>query len=243
MPEGRLGSRKHQPKGLEILYEDHDIIVVDKASGLLSMGTDRDKQNTAYYHLTNYVKRGNPRSHERVFIVHRLDRDTSGLLVFAKSENAKYFLQDNWSDFRKRYVAVVLGSFKDKEGVIESFLAESKSFRVYSTSDRTIGKYAKTGYWVVKENERFSLLDIELFTGRKNQIRVHLADKGHPVLGDKVYGEPDKSIKRLALHSYSLTIIHPYTHKEMTFETGIPTYFNQLMNVKSSKPQQRRSYP
>jgi len=235
MPDNKLGSKNHQPKGLEILYEDRDIIVVNKMSGLLSMGTDRDKQNTAHYFLNNYVKKGNPKSNERVFIVHRLDRDTSGILVFAKSEKAKFFLQENWSNFRKKYIAVVLGNLKDKEGIIESFLAENKAFKVYSTTDKAIGKFAKTGYRVIKETEMFSLLEIELFTGRKNQIRVHLADKGHPVLGDKVYGKTDKTIKRLALHSYSITITHPYTHKEMTFETGIPNYFNQLMNMKGRK--------
>ncbi|NJO91615.1 MAG: RluA family pseudouridine synthase [Chloroflexia bacterium] len=219
-----MSIKKYQPKGLEILYEDHDIIVVDKINGLLSIGTDRDKQNSAHFFLNNYVKRGNPKSKERVFIVHRLDRDTSGVLVFARSEKAKLFLQENWSGFRKKYIAVVSGNLNKKEGIIESYLTENKIFRVYSTKDKTIGKFAKTGYKVLKETEKYSLLEIELFTGRKNQIRVHLSDKGHPVAGDKVYGKTDRSIKRLALHSYSLTIIHPHTHKEMTFETGIPKY-------------------
>ena len=148
-------------------------------------------------------------------------------------------ITENWSNFRKKYVAVVSGNLKDKEGIIESFLAENKAFKVYSTTDKTIGKYAKTGFRVIKETDRSSLVEIELFTGRKNQIRVHLADTGHPVLGDNVYGKADKTIKRLALHSCALTITHPYTHKEMTFETGIPNYFDQLMNGKGSKSQHR----
>ncbi len=237
MADNHLVSKKHQPKGLEILYEDRDIIVVDKINGLLSMGTDRDKHNSAHFFLNNYVKKGNPRSKERVYIVHRLDRDTSGILVFAKTEKAKIFLQENWSDFKKKYVAVVSGNFNAKEGIIESYLAENKMFKVYSTKNKAIGKFAKTGYRVIKETEKYSLLEIELFTGRKNQIRVHFADMGHPVLGDKVYGNTDKSVKRLALHSCSLTITHPYTQKEMTFETGIPQYFNTLMNLKGNKSQ------
>lgn len=223
-------SKKHQPRGLKILYEDRDIIVVDKVNGLLSIGTDKDKESSAHYFLNMYVKKGNPKSKERVFIVHRLDRDTSGILVFARTEKAKFFLQDNWSNFKKKYIAVVLGILNEKEGIIESYLAENKMYRVYSTNDTKIGKFAKTGYKVVKETEKYSLLEIELFTGRKNQIRVHLSDKGYPVLGDKVYGKTDKTVKRLALHSFSLTITHPYTQKEMTFETGIPNYFNTLMN-------------
>ncbi len=233
MSNNKIVSKKHQPKGLEILYEDKDIIVVDKINGLLSVGTEKNKQNSAHFYLNNYVKKGNPRSKERVFIVHRLDRDTSGILVFAKTEKAKFYLQENWSKFRKKYVAVVLGNFKEKEGVIESYLAENKMYKVYSIGDSTIGKLAKTGYKVIKETDKYSLLEIDLFTGRKNQIRVHLSEKKHPVVGDKVYGKSDKTFKRLALHSYLLTIIHPYTQKEMTFETEIPQSFNALVNIKN----------
>ncbi len=235
MSGNKLVSKNHQPKGLKILYEDRDIIVVDKINGLLSIGTDKDKQNSAHFILNNYVKKGNPRSKERIFIVHRLDRDTSGVLVFARTEKAKFYLQENWSNFRKKYVAVVSGNLKEKEGIIESYLTENKIYKVYSTKDTKIGKFAQTGYRVIKETEKYSLLEIELFTGRKNQIRVHFSEKGHPVVGDKVYGQTDKTVKRLALHSFSLTITHPYTQKEMTFETGIPQYFNILMNFKSSK--------
>ncbi len=237
MSHNKSVTNNYQSKGLKILYEDHDIIVVDKVNGLLSMGTDKDKQNSAHFLLNNYVKKGNPKSKERIFIVHRLDRDTSGVLVFAKSEKAKFFLQENWSDFKKKYFAVVLGILKIKGGIIESYLAENKMFRVYSTKNKSIGKYAKTGYKVIEEIEKYSLLEIELFTGRKNQIRVHFSEKGHPVAGDKIYGITDKTVKRLALHSFSLTIIHPYTKKEMTFTTGIPQYFKSLMNLKDSKNQ------
>ena len=229
MPYSKQHSSKHQPRGLMILYEDRDIIVVDKINGLLTMGTDREKENTAYYILTNYVRKGNPRSPNRVFIVHRLDRDTSGILVFAKTETVKRFLQDNWSDFTKKYIAVVHGSLAEKEGIITSYLVENSAYRMYSVNNPEKGKFSKTGYKVLKENANFSLIEIELFTGTKNQIRVQFAEKGHPVAGDKIYGISEKGIKRLALHSFSLTLIHPYTKKRMIFETDIPNYFYLLV--------------
>ena len=222
-------SPRHTPRGLTILHEDPDIIVIDKSAGLLTMGTDCERQNTAYYRLNEYVKKGNPRSRNRIFIVHRLDRGTSGLLVFAKSEQAKHFLQDNWERFDKRYYAVVHGVLREKQGMISSFLAENACYRVYSVDDAAKGKFAQTGYQVIKESSRYSLLEIRLFTGRKNQIRVHFSEMGHPVVGDAVYGAADKSAKRLALHSASLTIVHPYTQKEMAFKTEIPSYFRSLM--------------
>jgi RluA family pseudouridine synthase len=228
-------SKKHQPKGLTILYEDQDILVVDKVPGLLTMGTEREKEKTAHFLLNEYVKKGNQRSRNRVFIVHRLDRETSGILIFAKSEKTKFFLQDRWKDFTKKYFAVVHGKFKDKEGVITSYLLENKAFRVYSVNNPEQGQFAKTGYKVMRESERYSLLEINLFTGRKNQIRVHLSEEGHPVVGDKTYGK-DKGVQRLALHSGSLTIIHPFTNKEMTFETEVPAYFKTL--VKGSPGQE-----
>lgn len=214
---------------MTILHEDRDIIVVEKIAGLLTIGTDREKEKTAYFILNTYVKKGNPRSRNRIFIVHRLDRDTSGLLVFAKNEKAKRYLQDHWKDFDKKYVAVVHGVFQEKHGVISSYLTENANYRVYSTADQEKGKFSKTGYQVIKESGKYSLLEITLFTGRKNQIRVHLSEKGHPVVGDKIYGEKDKSVKRLALHSYSLSILHPFTNKEMVFKTELPPYFKTLV--------------
>lgn len=221
-------SQKHMPRGLTILYEDQDILVVDKVAGLLTIGTDRDKENTAHFLLNAYVKKGNPRSRNRVFIVHRLDRETSGVLVFAKNEKAKRFLQDHWQDFQKRYYAVVEGCPSKPSGEIESYLFESDSLRVYSVRDPHQGKYSKTAYKVVREMNGYSLLEISLLTGRKHQIRVHMAELGHPVAGDKVYGKPNKDSSRLALHAFSLTLIHPFTHKEMCFETGLPASFKSL---------------
>lgn len=224
-------SKKHEPTGLSILYEDHDIIVVDKAAGLLTVSTYREKEKTAFYLLNNYVKKGNYKSKSSVFIVHRLDRETSGVLVFAKSERVKRFLQDNWQDFTKLYVAIVHGKLLEKEGEITSYLLENKAHRMYSTKDTEKGIFAKTGYKVVKESNNFSLLEINLFTGKKNQIRVHLAEKGNPIVGDKMYGKQDKGIKRLALHAETLTINHPYTKEKITFKANFPSYFKSLIKV------------
>jgi tRNA pseudouridine32 synthase/23S rRNA pseudouridine746 synthase/23S rRNA pseudouridine1911/1915/1917 synthase len=227
----KKSARKYWPKGLAILYEDKDILVVNKINGLLTVSTDREKEKTAYFLLTDYVKKGNSRSKNRVFIVHRLDRETSGILVFAKNEKAKRYLQTEWKEFNKIYFAVVHGSLLEKEGIITSYLIENKLHRMYSVNDSTKGKYSKTGYKVIKESRNFSLLNIKLFTGRKNQIRVHFSEKGHPIVGDKMYGKKDKGIKRLALHAASLTISHPFTKEKITFETELPLYFKTLINT------------
>lgn len=223
--------KRFHPRGLKILHEDHDILVVDKTSGLLTVSNDAVKDVTAYHLLTDYVRKGNPKSRNRIFIVHRLDRDTSGVIVFAKSEEAKLYLQEQWSVFEKKYYALVHGSMADKAGEISSYLAESPTFRMYAVDDPQKGKFAKTGYKLIRESKNYSLLEINLFTGRKNQIRVHLADKGCPVVGDKKYGEKQKGIKRLCLHSASLTIFHPYSKESMSFETTVPGYFNSLMKI------------
>ena len=222
--------RKHQPRGLTILYEDQDILVVDKMSGLLTVSNEKVKENTAYYLLNNYVRKGNQKSRNRIFIVHRLDRDTSGVIVFAKNENAKSYLQEEWQGFDKTYYAVVHGSLPEKEGVITSYLAENRIHKMYSVDDPKKGKLARTGYKVLRESKKYSLLEIDLLTGRKNQIRVHFAEKGCPVAGDKIYGEKEKGIKRLALHAASITILHPHTKDKVTFEAKVPDYFKSLVN-------------
>lgn len=222
--------KKYQPRGLSILYEDRDILVVDKISGLLTIGTEKVRENTAYYLLNKYVRKGNLKSKNRVFIVHRLDRDASGIIVFAKNENAKRYLQEEWQKFQKKYYAVVRGTLSQKEGIITSYLAENRAYKMYSVDDPKKGKLARTGYKVLSESKNYSLLEIDLLTGRKNQIRVHFSEKGCPVAGDKKYGEHEKGIKRLALHSASITILHPYTKEKMTFDTKVPAYFESLLN-------------
>ena len=222
--------KRFQPRGVPVIYEDHDMVVVDKASGLLTISTDRPRENTTYFLLTNYVRKGDPKSKRQVFIVHRLDKDTSGVIVFAKNEIAKRFLQDEWSKFQKKYFAVVHGKLNEKEGVITSYLAENSAYNMYSVKDPAAGKLAKTGYKVLSESNKYSLLEIDLQTGRKNQIRVHFAEKGHHVVGDKLYGRKEqKSIKRLALHAASLSLKHPYSKESMTFDTRMPAYFRSLM--------------
>ncbi|HIJ97370.1 MAG TPA: RluA family pseudouridine synthase [Desulfuromonadales bacterium] len=220
---------KYQPKGITILHEDKDVIVVDKPCGLLTMGTERDKSRTAHSILNDYVRKGDPRSRNRIYIVHRLDRDTSGILIFAKSEAAKIFLQGQWQDTDKRYLTVVHGSLSPKEGTISSYLAENSALTVYSTSDPAAGKLSQTEYTVLKETRGFSLLEIHLLTGRKHQIRVHLSEKGHPVVGDKKYGLRNDSYGTLALHARSISFTHPVSGKRLTFETGIPDFFTRLV--------------
>ncbi len=222
--------RKHTPKGLEILYEDQDIVVVEKTDGLLTVGTEKIKENTAHFLLNEYVRRGNPKSRNRVWIVHRLDKETSGILVFAKSEVIKGFLQKNWPDTQKKYVAVVSGQMKEKEGLVTSYLLENSVHRMYSVAKSKDGRLSKTAYKVLKESPNFSLLEIDLLTGRKHQIRVHMADKGCPVAGDKKYGIKGQGVKRLCLHAASLTIVHPHTKERMTFESEIPPYFYNVLN-------------
>ena len=225
-----MPKKRHLPRGLDIIYEDDDILVVDKPAGLLTIATDNNKTRTAYYMLTDYVRRGQAKSRTRLFIVHRLDQSTSGVLVFAKNEEAKFRLQSQWKDTQKKYIAVVYGRLNKKEDVIISYLAESKAYVVYSTTDTTRGKLAQTAYKVLKESSRFSLLEINLLTGRKNQIRVHLANKGHPVVGDRKYGKPKDAFRRVALHSKSISFKHPVSGRQMTFETKVPNYFNDLVD-------------
>lgn len=219
---------KHRPKGVTLLYEDADIIVVDKPDGLLTMGTERDKSRTVHSILNDYVRKGNPKSRNRVYIVHRLDRDTSGILLFAKNERAKQFLQADWDNTTKTYLTIVSGSISPPQGIISSYLAENAAFTVYSTPDPTRGKLSRTAYTLLKELKGLSLLRIDLLTGRKHQIRVHLAEKGHPVLGDRRYGRGQAASARLALHACSIAFTHPASGARLSFETRIPPLFTSL---------------
>ncbi len=217
------------PRGLVILHEDRDILVVEKPAGLLTMGTDSDKTRTAYFVLTDYVRKGYSKSRNRIFIVHRLDRETSGILVFAKTIDAKLSLQNQWRETEKQYLAVGHGRCVKKADTITTYLAENKAHFVYSTFDPTKGRLARTAYRVVKQTKDFSLLEIDLLTGRKHQIRVHLAGIGHAVVGDQKYGKEDKGRARLALHASSITFKHPYSGQRLIFATKMPAYFDQLV--------------
>ncbi len=213
---------------MTLLHEDRDVLVVNKPAGLLTIGTDRDKTRTAHSYLNDYVRKGDPRSKQRVFIVHRLDRDTSGTLLFARSEETKLFLQQNWEETEKRYLAVVHGTLTAKEGTITSYLVENAALNVYSTADASKGKLSRTAYRVLREVRRVSLLEIELLTGRKHQIRVHFAEQGHPVLGDRKYGREDGA-KNLFLHAQALAFTHPFSRQRLAFTAPPPDYFSRLV--------------
>jgi RluA family pseudouridine synthase len=222
-------NHKSLPHGLVFLYEDRDILVVDKPAGLLTMGTDSDKNRTAYFFLTDYVRKGYSKSRSRIFIVHRLDRETSGVVIFAKNIEAKVRLQDQWKDTEKKYLAVVHGQCAKMSGTITTYLAENKAHIVYSTADRTKGKLSTTGYKVLKQTKDAALLELDLWTGRKHQIRVHLAGIGHAVIGDRKYGKEDGDHTRLALHARSISFKHPFSGQQLTFEAQVPVYFNRLV--------------
>jgi tRNA pseudouridine32 synthase/23S rRNA pseudouridine746 synthase/23S rRNA pseudouridine1911/1915/1917 synthase len=211
-----------------VLYEDQDLIVVDKPAGLLTVDTDSDKSRTAYFVLTDYVRKGAARSRNRVFIVHRLDRETSGVLVFAKSEEAKLRLQEQWPETDKKYLAVVHGKCRKRSETITTYLAENKAHVVYSTSDPKKGKLSQTAYRVLRQTKDFALLEVDLLTGRKNQIRVHLAGIGHPIVGDRKYGGGDDCRASLALHARTISFKHPFSGKQLRFSAKVPGYFGKL---------------
>ena len=218
--------REKIAKNIDIIYEDKDIIVINKPSGLLTVATEKEKNKTAYHLVMEYLKKKN--KNNRIFIIHRLDKDTSGIIMFAKNERAKHLYQDNWNDIVKKrcYYAVIDGKMENKEGTIKSYLKENGNM-VYSVKDRS-GKLAITEYKVLKERKNISLLDINLKTGRKNQIRVHMKENKTPILGDLKYGEKSKLINRLALHAYKLELVNPVTKKLLTFEINMPNEFKML---------------
>ena len=213
---------------LKIVYEDDDIIVVEKGYGLLSMGNDKKPDNTAYSILRDYVKWTNPLN--KIFIVHRLDRDTSGLMMFAKSMEAKEKMQHNWNNMvlNRVYVAVVEGEPAEKEGMVKSYLVENSRYEVYSTDDPKKGQLAVTRYRTIQTNGKYSLLELELDTGRKNQIRVHMHDLGHPISGDTKYGAEKSPLHRLPLHAKTLRFIHPITRQIMDFSSRVPGGFMSI---------------
>lgn len=213
---------------LKILFEDDSVIVVEKASGLLSMSTGKDRKKTAYRLLSDYVKKNAPHNH--IFILHRLDRDTSGIMMFAKKRQVQEILQQNWENMvlERKYVAVVEGELKQDSGTLKSYIAENSAFIVHAaTADE--GKLAITHFRAVKTNHFYTLVELELETGRKNQIRVHMQEYGYPVAGDKKYGAKTNPIRRLALHAFKLRFIHPVSHQEMDFETPFPGRFQALV--------------
>jgi tRNA pseudouridine32 synthase/23S rRNA pseudouridine746 synthase/23S rRNA pseudouridine1911/1915/1917 synthase len=221
-------SRKHRPHGLEILYEDHDLFVVNKAPGVLTTATRRGDAFTAENALNLYVRKGCARSSKHVYLVHRLDRETSGVLLFAKTEEAQQRLKDNWKATEKLYLAAVCGHLTEKKGLLSSYLAENEDLFVFSVDGPSQGKLSQTAYAVIKETPALSFVKIKLLTGRRNQIRVQFADAGHPVAGDPKYGRDGRSRERLCLHAKSIAFDHPRSGERLFFDTPVPDVFARL---------------
>lgn len=230
-PGDQVEIRKGKPPeavhfvGLAILHEDADIIVIRKDAGLLSVATEEEKELTAYRQLTDYVRRTDSR--QRIFVLHRLDRDTSGVMMFARSEEVQKKMQDNWKDVvtERTYTALVEGQVRTPEGKVESWLKENAAMKMYSSDKPNDGQHAVTHYKLLRSSRAYSLLEIRLETGRKNQIRVHMQDIGHPIAGDKKYGAKTKPIGRLGLHASVLTFVHPTSGETMRFKSDVPKAF------------------
>ncbi len=210
---------------MDILYEDKYIIIINKPAHLLTISTEKEKNRTLFSYVYDYLKKKN--KNNKVFIVHRLDKDTSGIIMFAKDEKTKFYLQDNWDSFKRNYVAIVEGKVKNKKGVLKSYLQETKTLYTYSVNDKN-GKLAITEYEKVLENNQYTMLSLNLKTGRKNQIRVQLSDMGNPIVGDKKYGAKKNPIRRMALVANTLEFIHPKTHEKIVIDIDIPASFIQL---------------
>ena len=224
--------RKKVRSNLPIIYEDNDIIVINKPTKLLSVPSDNEKGSTAFRMVNDYLQQKD--KHNRAFIVHRLDEDTSGVLMFAKNIKMANALTDgdNWNKLTKKrgYYAIIEGQLEKKEGTITSYLKKNAQNMMYSSKKKGDGQYAVTNYKVMEENKLYSLVDVNIETGRKNQIRVHFGDLGHHIIGDDKYGEPSNPLKRLGLHAYELDIINPLNGKLMKFKAPMPKEFSTLMS-------------
>ncbi len=212
-------------KKLDILYEDKEFLVVNKPSGVLSIATEHKKTENLYHQAREYVKKQNPKN--KIFIVHRLDKDTSGVLLFVKQEWLKKELQNTWNETCKReYRAIVEGTPEKKKDHLVHYLKETKNLFVYVTNDKTNGKKAITNYELIQTNGKRSLLKVTIETGRKNQIRAQLSYIGHPIVGDKKYHA--KKANMFGLHAQRLSIVHPKTKKELIFTANPPKEFEML---------------
>ena len=216
---------------LKIIYEDDDIIVIDKPAGLLTISNAKEKDITAFRMVSDYIKQNNPKS--KLFVVHRLDQNTSGVLLFSKNLKLKEELQNRWNELVKirEYTCAVEGQLV-KNGFFESYLTSDHNQIIHSTKNKKIGKYAKTNYEVVKYNSKYTLLRVQIDTGRRNQIRVHMSEHGHPIVGDKKYGSKDNSINRLALHANRLVLTDARDGKELVFTSEVPASIINICNKK-----------
>lgn len=216
--------KDHVPRGIKIVFEDDDVIVLEKAVGLLSQSTRRGGEDSVESLLSDYVRKGQWKSRKCVYLVHRLDRETSGVMMVAKSEAVQDYFRTNWAETTsKTYLALVEGEFASDSGVFESRLVENEDFFVHSVRTPGVGKYARTEWRKLSCRRGLTLVQAALKTGRKNQIRVHFREDGHPVVGDAKYGHGRRG-DRLCLHSWRLSFVHPRTHETMEFETPLPDF-------------------
>lgn len=215
-------------KKIKIIYEDKFIIIVDKPGNLLTIATQNEKEKTMFHQVIMYERTKN--KNNKVFIVHRLDKDTSGLLLFAKTQKIKEQLQNNWNHVLRKYIAVVEGVVEKREDTIQSCLTEEKNLMVHSTSSKK-GTLAITKYKRLKTSKAYSLLEIEIKTGKKNQIRVHMKEMGHPIIGDKKYEAKTNPLRRLGLHANTLEFEHPITHQIIHLESKIPSEFTNMFST------------
>lgn len=211
---------------LNIIFEDKYIIVISKPHNLLTIGTDKEKERTLYRKVSDYVKKQHKSN--KIFIVHRLDKDTSGIIVFAKTEEIKRKLQKNWDKTIRNYVALVEGRVS-KSGTIKNWLKETKTLLTYSSNKPNDGDLAITHYKPIISNKEYSLIKINILTGRKNQIRVHMKDIGHPIVGDKKYGSKKNPIRRMCLHANYIEFIHPFTNNKIELTSNYPDIFVKLV--------------
>lgn len=217
-----------QSKYVKLVYEDRYLVVVEKSHGILSMGVGQSSLNVKTI-LDDYFKRSRQKC--TAHVVHRLDRETSGLLIYAKDMETRQQLEYEWhhSVYDRRYIAVLSGRIEEEGGTVANWLKENKLYVTYSSPVDNGGKYAVTHFHVLRTTDTHSLVEFKLETGRKNQIRVHAADINHPVCGDSKYGNGDDPLKRLCLHAYILCFYHPVTHQPMEFSTQIPTAFKRIL--------------
>lgn len=224
----RMPEVLHHPL-LRIVYEDERLLVVDKRNGLLSVGTDKEQKRTAFYILSEHIKKNNRGA--RLFVVHRLDRETSGLMIYAKDQTTQEILQRNWRSMvlDRRYVAVVENKLPNSEGIIDTILREDRNCKVWASLNGA-GERAVTHYSVIKEGKDYSLVELSLETGKKNQIRAHMEWMHTPIAGDKKYSAASNPIGRVCLHAYKLCFVHPETGKCLNFSTGIPKMFEEVVD-------------
>jgi 23S rRNA pseudouridine1911/1915/1917 synthase len=231
--EKEAAARPVDCPGIPIVFEDADILVIDKPAGLLTIASASEKSNTAFFKVSACLK-ARPQGQDRVFVVHRLDQGASGLLLFAKNETAQHGLQKTWPEAVKKFLAVIEGQMQQASGTVTGYLSESKIHRMYTTTHANEGKYAESHYQILRACGQYSLVEVQLITARKNQLRVHLADLGHPVAGDKKYGAKTDPIKRLAMHASFLAFRHPTTGEPMEFSLAMPRKFANLLKAQPS---------